>query len=231
MNPASGTGAPSPSAERMTPGYFLACCWFRIFFATYQPRTIYHVERVPKSGPAILAANHVSLIDPPLVGTATRRVLHYLARESAFTNPIAGAILRSWNCVPLDRDGGSARGLKTILEHLRNGQAIMMFPEGTRSPDGKIQSARPGIGLAIVKSGAPVIPIRVFGTFELFGRKHLLPRPGCVAVKFGKALDFADARAQAADCTPARRKEIYQEVSDALMAAIGALQPTSDDAG
>ncbi len=220
---------PTPAAEAMGLGYFLGWWWFRFFFATYQPRRIMHAARVPARGPAILAANHASFIDPPLIGSATPRVLQYLARESAFSNPVAGAILRSWNCVPLDRDGGSARGLKTILNRLRDGQAIMMFPEGTRSPDGRLQPARPGLGLAIARSSAPVIPIRVFDTHEHYGRGHWLPRPGRVVVKFGRPMHFREERDRAKSGTPEERKEIYRRIADTLMAAIGALTPVPDD--
>ena len=123
-------------------------------------------ERVPLKGGVILASNHASFLDPPLVGSGLQRDINYLARESLFRYPGIGALLRSWNSVPVDRDGGGAAGLRAILDRLLAGGAIILFPEGTRTPDGKLQPARSGIGLTVIKSDAPVVPVRTFGTFE-----------------------------------------------------------------
>ncbi len=177
-------------------------------------------------GPVILASNHASFFDPPLVGSASKREINYLARESLFRFPVVGSILRSVNSVPVDREGGGAAGLRAIFDRLQKGGAIILFPEGTRTPDGKLQNAKSGIGLTVIKSNAPVVPVRVFGTFEAFSRHHGFPRPRKVAVKFGKPLDFARQRAEAKTCTKARLKEIYQEVADELMAEISKLTPS-----
>ena len=99
-----------------------------------------------------------------------RRGINYLARENLFRLPVVGWVLRQWNVVPVDREGGGAKGLKAILDRLLAGGAIIVFPEGTRSRDGRLQPARSGIGLTVIKSAAPVIPVRVFGTFEAYGR-------------------------------------------------------------
>jgi 1-acyl-sn-glycerol-3-phosphate acyltransferase len=179
-------------------------------------------------GGVILASNHASYLDPPLVGSGLKRDINYLARESLFRFPVVGAVLRSWNSVPVDRDGGGAAGLKIILGRLLDGGAIILFPEGTRSPDGKLQRARSGIGLTVIKSNAPVVPVRVFGTFEAFGRNHKFPRPKKVAVKYGVPLRFEKLRADAKDCSKPRLKEIYQEVADEIMVAIAKLEPKTD---
>ena len=175
-------------------------------------------------GPAILASNHMSFLDPPLVGAAARREINYLARESLFRFPVIGSLLRSVNAVPVDREGGGASGLRAIFDRLIKGEAIILFPEGTRSTDGSLQKAKSGIGLTVIKSEAPVVPVRVFGTFEAMSRRHSIPRPRKVAVRFGKALDFADLRSEAKTCSKQRLKEIYQEVADRIMAAIGELK-------
>src|SRR5438093_10360285 len=104
--------------------YRLAWSGFRVVFAVYFRWRVYHPERVPLQGPVILAANHASYIDPPLVGAGLKRSINYLARESLFRFPVVGAILRSWEVVPVDRDGGGARGLKAILDRLLGGGAI-----------------------------------------------------------------------------------------------------------
>jgi 1-acyl-sn-glycerol-3-phosphate acyltransferase len=176
----------------------------------------------------ILASNHASFLDPPLVGSPLHRDINYLARESLFRYPGVGALLRSWNSVPVDRDGGGAKGLKIILNRLLAGAGIILFPEGTRTLDGRLQPAQSGIGLIVIKSAAPVVPVRVFGTFEAYGRNRKFPRPHRVAVKYGRPMNFEVLRAEAKTCDKARLKEIYQQVADEIMAAIAKLEPKAD---
>jgi 1-acyl-sn-glycerol-3-phosphate acyltransferase len=201
---------------------------FRGLFGFYFRWRVFNPGRVPPAGPVILACNHASYLDPPLVGAGLPRQIHYLARESLFHIPVLAAILRSWKVVPVDRDGGSGRGLKAILDRLQNGGAIILFPEGTRTPDGHLQPARAGIGLAVIKSDAPVVPARVFGTFEAYGKHLRWPRPRPLAVKYGQPLAFAALRAEARTCSKPRLKQIYQEVADEIMATIAGLEPKED---
>ena len=189
---------------------------------------VFNTERVPLTGGVILASNHASFLDPPLVGSGLSRSINYLARESLFRFPGMGALLRSWSAVPVDRDGGGAAGLKAILERLLAGGAIILFPEGTRTRDGKLQPARSGIGLTVIKSDAVVIPVRTFGTFEAYGRHITFPRPKPVAVKYGRPMKFEQLRTEAKTCSKARLKEIYQEIANEIMAAIAALEPGED---
>jgi 1-acyl-sn-glycerol-3-phosphate acyltransferase len=212
----------------MNPSYYTGWLLFRLMYATYFRWRVFNPERVPLQGPVILASNHASFLDPPLVGSGLKRDINYLARESLFRYPGVGTLLRSWNSVPVDRDGGGARGLKAILDRLLAGGAIILFPEGTRTQDGQLQKARSGIGLTVIKSAAPVVPVRVFGTFEAYGRKIKIPRPHQVTVKYGRPMDFAELRAEAKTCDKARLKQIYQQVADEIMAAIARLEPHAD---
>jgi 1-acyl-sn-glycerol-3-phosphate acyltransferase len=116
----------------------------RLVFRTYFRARAAGEEHVPLEGPFILASNHASFMDPPLVGSFCGRPISYLARESLFAQPWFGWLLRKVGCVPVDRDGASGRGLKTILERLLAGDGIILFPEGTRSPTGELQRARAG---------------------------------------------------------------------------------------
>ncbi len=209
----------------MNLSYRLGWIFFRTLYATYFRWRVFGAENVPETGGVILASNHASFLDPPLVGSGLKRGINYLARESLFRFPGMGALLRSWSAVPVDRDGGGARGLKMILDRLLAGGAIILFPEGTRTRDGKLQPARSGIGLTVIKSSAPVVPVRVFGTFEAYGRHHKFPRPHRVAVKYGQPMNFEDLRAEAKTCDKTRLKEIYQQVADEIMAAIAKLEP------
>jgi 1-acyl-sn-glycerol-3-phosphate acyltransferase len=208
--------------------YWLGWASFRLMFATYFRWRYFNPERVPLSGPVILASNHASFLDPPLVGAALSRPLNYMARDTLFRFPGIGWLLRQWQAVPVDREGGGAAGLRKILEALDADRAVIVFPEGTRTRDGQLQHARSGIGLMVLKSKAPVIPVRVFGTFDAYGRTARFPKPCRVAVKYGKPLYFVALRQEAQSCTKTRLKEIYQQAADEIMAAIGALEPRLD---
>jgi 1-acyl-sn-glycerol-3-phosphate acyltransferase len=214
----------------MHPIYFVGWFLFRNIYRVYFRFRACNAERVPQEGPVILASNHESFLDPMLVGAGLSRGINYLARENLFRFPPLGWLLRNWQVVPVDRDGGGAKGLKAILDRLLDGGAIILFPEGTRTRDGHLQPARAGIGLTVIKSEAPVVPVRVFGTFAAYSRHMRFPRPVSVAVKYGKPLMFESLRAEARSCSKARLKEIYQEVANELMAAIAKLEPCTDKA-
>jgi 1-acyl-sn-glycerol-3-phosphate acyltransferase len=210
--------------------YWIGWSFFRISYGVCFGWRSYNPERVPLTGPVILASNHASFVDPPLVGIPLKRPLNFLARSTLFRFPGVGATLRSWQAVPVDREGGGGAGLKAILDRLLEGGAILLFPEGTRTKDGNLQPGRSGIGLAVIKSNAPVVPVRVFGTFQAFGRHMRFPRRHQIAVKYGRPLLFAELRAEARQCSKPRLKQIYQEVADEIMAAIARLEPGEDKA-
>jgi len=212
----------------MNPSYRLGWLFFRAMFAVYFRWRVFNPERVPTTGGVIIASNHASFLDPPLVGAGLPRDINYLARESLFRYPGIGALLRSWNSVPVDRDGGGASGLREILSRLYAGGAIILFPEGTRTKDGKLQPARSGIGLTVIKSDVPVIPVRTFGTFECYNRKWKFHMPISLAVKYGRPMNFEALRAEAKTCAKPRLKEIYQQVADEIMAELAKLEPKAD---
>ena len=218
------------AAGKMNFVYTVTWLTGRLLYATYFRWRVFHPERVPLTGPVILAANHASYMDPPLVGCGLPRTVNYLARESLFKNLVFGWFLRQLSSVPVDRDGGGAAGLRAIISRLESGGVILLFPEGTRTSDGKLQPARSGIGLTVIKSTAPVVPVRVFGTFEAFGRHMKIPRPRPIALKYGEPLAFETLRAEAKTCTKPRLKEIYQQVANEIMAAIAKLEAVQDKA-
>ena len=208
--------------------YWIGWSFFRISYSTLFGWTAYNRERVPKSGPVILASNHASFLDPPLVGIPLKRPLNFLARETLFRYPGIGALLRSWQAVPVDREGGGGSGLKAILDRLLQGGGILLFPEGTRTHDGNLQAGRSGIGLAVIKSNAPVVPVRVFGTYEAFGRHVKFFRRHRIGVKYGIPMYFTELRAEAKTCSKPRLKQIYQQIANEIMAAIGKLERCED---
>ena len=210
--------------------YRLGWCFFRTVYAVYFRWHVYGPDRVPATGPVILASNHASFLDPPLVGAGLRRLVIMLARRSLFRFPGFGQLLRLWHAVPIDQDSGSAAGLKTILGRLRDGHAVLIFPEGSRSSDGRLQPGRAGLGLVVLKSAASVVPVRIWGTYEAYGRGARLPRPRRVAVKYGHPILFDDLRAEAESSSKTRYKEICQEIADRVMAAIAAMAPGAESA-
>jgi 1-acyl-sn-glycerol-3-phosphate acyltransferase len=143
------------------------------------------VERVPCSGACILAANHASSLDPPVLGAAvTHRMVHYMARDSLFKPPILSWVLPNLGVVPLNRDRGDIAALRRALQILKEGGVLGLFPEGTRTTTGQMQEAKGGVGFLVAKAGAPVIPARIRGTYEAWpkGRRF---RPHRVSIAYG----------------------------------------------
>lgn len=204
--------------------YWVGWSFFRVTYAVYLRYRSFDSQRVPKTGPVILASNHASILDPPLVGIGLHRVTTFLARDTLFKGAV-GWLFRHWHAIPIDREGSGAAGMKRILSALSEGRAVLLFPEGTRTRDGHLQPARSGIGLLVLKSGAPVVPVRVWGTFEAMGRGVHFPKPERVIVKYGEPMRFTELRAEARVCSKERLREIYQQVADEIMAAIAKLEP------
>jgi 1-acyl-sn-glycerol-3-phosphate acyltransferase len=140
-------------------------------------------ENLPVKGGGLLLSNHLSYLDVIAIGLAVPRQLRYVARSSLFV-PVLGPFIRSVGGFPIDREGGGVAGLKETLRRLRAGQIVLIFPEGTRSPDGEIQELKPGVA-ALARSGVPFYPAAVAGTFESLPRGRILPRWHPIHVHFG----------------------------------------------
>jgi 1-acyl-sn-glycerol-3-phosphate acyltransferase len=171
-----------------------------------------------EEGPAILASNHASYIDPPLVGVACRREIYYLARKSLFEKPVFGPLIARVNAFPVDRDRGDVAAVRAILQILKAGKRVVVFPEGTRSSDGNLQPAKAGVGLIIAKSLAPVVPIRIFGSYAALPRSGGIRLFAPVTLVVGKPLYFTKQDLGTGE------RSVYQGLSDRVMAAIAALE-------
>ena len=136
--------------------YWLGWSCFRVMYATYFRWRVLHPERVPLEGAVLLASNHASFLDPPLVGCGLKRQCTFLARDSLFRFRFTRWLLTHWQAVPIDRDGGGPAGIRRILGALSLGRAVILFPEGTRTRDGQLQRVRSGVGL-IVAAVSPVL--------------------------------------------------------------------------
>ena len=177
------------------------------------------VEYIPRHGGFIVAANHASLIDPPIVGAQVPRQLAAFARKTLWKGGISSWWLDIVGVIPVDRDGGSDIGaIRRVLQTLKQDKGIILFPEGTRTPTGQLQQAKAGVGLMACRTGVPVVPARVFGTFEACGRNRPVRLGTPVSVVFGPPLLAADYDDHL------EGKERYQHASDRIMSAIAALE-------
>ncbi len=170
-------------------------------------------ERMIMKGGVLIVANHVSFMDPTTVGWAVRRELFYLARKTLFKPPIMDWLLPWCNVLPIDRDGGESSSLRQIIHLLKNGGPLLLFPEGTRSPDGNLQKAYPGAGFIAVKAGVPIVPVRLFGTYESFPRHKKLPSFKPIRVVIGEPYQPRLPEGK-------RDKHIYGTVADEMMEKI-----------
>jgi 1-acyl-sn-glycerol-3-phosphate acyltransferase len=177
-------------------------------------------ENVPLEGPLLLAANHVSAMDPPVVGSAAPRPLHYMAKAELFRVPFLGWLISHLNAHPVERDGADATALRHALLLLREKKALLVFPEGTRGTEGTLQPGRPGAGMLAALSEAPVVPVYVQGTGEALPRGASRPQLTTVTVRYGPPLRFERGRG----------RHRYQEISDQIMAAIGRLKAEAEQA-
>jgi 1-acyl-sn-glycerol-3-phosphate acyltransferase len=180
---------------------------------------VIHRERMIQSGPVILAMNHQSYLDPPLAGTACDRPIYFLARRTLLDVPLLGRILPKLNVIPVNQEGVDRSAIKAVIRVLQAGNGVLVFPEGSRTLDGKIQAAEPGLGLVIAKTLAPVVPMRIFGAREALprggGRRlRLVP----ITIVIGEPILFS-----AADLEPSG-KNLYAALSDRVMKAISTLR-------
>lgn len=176
-------------------------------FGTVWRMRVYGGENMPKTGPVIVACNHVSYFDPPVLGTASPRRISYMAKEELFRIPVLGPAIRAVGAYPVDRDGSATSAIKRSVEVLRRGGVIGIFPEGGRNLRGTAE-ARGGVALLASLGKAPVVPARLTGT----GNAKRLEQ---FRVYFGKPLSL-----------PADRKASREEMAnftDEVMRAIRSL--------
>ena len=177
---------------------------FRVFFRTFYKVEIVGLDNIPQTGAVVLACNHVSNFDPPLVGgfVGLKRDPIYIIKKELTSIPLVGAALKSFGFIAIDRyrKGGDMQSLKKALKIIKEGKALFIFPEGTRSKTGKPIRPKAGIGFLLWHCQAPVVPIRVFNTEKMpFIRnlKVVIGKPFMLEKKEGKQTkeqfqDFAD---------------------------------------
>ena len=191
------------------------------FFHNFYDYTQSGRENIPGDGPVIFAANHVSFYDPPAIGACLPRQINYFARDTLFKG-LFGKGLVQIGTIPVARENAEVKSLKAIFRTLKAGGAVAIYPEGTRSADGQLAEPKAGAGMIACKSKATVIPTRLFGTYEAYGRGSKIPKiGGRIHIAYGEAM-------RTEDIDPGKaHPERYLEASRRIMARIEQLQKLS----
>jgi len=145
------------------------------------------LENLPKEGSFLIAANHASFLDPPFIGSQVPRQIAYFARKTLWKKGFASWWLDEVGTIPVDRDGGQdVSAIKRVLKALKDDKGLILFPEGTRTPDGHLQEPKAGVGLIACRAQVPVVPARIFGSYEAFGKGRPLKLGTPVTIVFGQ---------------------------------------------
>jgi 1-acyl-sn-glycerol-3-phosphate acyltransferase len=203
----------------MQPVYGFCHYALRMVFDMVFRGEVVGVGNLPRHGGFLLAANHASFIDPPMIGVHVERQIAYFARKTLWKPGFASWWLDSVGTIPVDRDGGQdVSAIKRVIKALKQERGLILFPEGTRTTDGRLQPAKAGVGFIAIKTQVPVVPVRIFGSFEAYGKGRGMRLGTPVTVVFGKPM------LPAAYDDPAAGKERAQRASERIMAEIARLQ-------
>jgi 1-acyl-sn-glycerol-3-phosphate acyltransferase len=199
--------------------YYFGRALFRLFFRVFVRWEVRGRENIPLAGGAILAPNHISHLDPPLVGSAVKRPVNFMAKRELFSVPLLGKIIRRTRAFPISRDRADREALKKAYQLLAAGELLVMFPEGTRSPDGRLQAAEPGFALIAAKAGVPVIPIALIGANRVLPKGSIFVRPGKIKVRIGAPICYDSS------LTDGTKRESLRIFADRVMRAISQMLP------
>ena len=179
-----------------------------VFYPLYRIRVTGR-ENFPKDGGILLCANHIHALDPPVVGITSPRPVHFMAKEELFEAPILKGLIPKLNAFPVKRGMSDRKAMRTGLSLLREGKVVGLFPEGTRSQDGKLQEGLAGAGFFALRGNADVMPCAVIGSYKPFRR---------LKVVYGEPIKMEPFR---------ERKASAEEVTKVIMAEIGKLIETN----
>ena len=195
--------------------YFISRNALKIFLKLFFRLKVFGTENLPKRGPYIVAGNHVSYVDPPVVASAVPVRIRCLARDNLFKKDLMGWWVRGMNCIPVKRDKFDMKVMKEALKALANKEVVALFPEGTRSVDGVIKEPKLGIGFLAHKAQVPVIPFYIKGTSAVLPKNARSLKFNPISFYFGKRIDPA-----AFDRDPENLKTRYLEITQEVMAGI-----------
>ena len=179
------------------------------------------LERIPRRGAALIVGNHVGTVDPVLLGIHIARFdVFYMAKSELFRNPALGWLFRRCHVFPVVRDSPDRGALRAALRHLDSGHVLLVYPEGTRSADGRVQQAHPGAGFIARHSGVPIIPVASWGSERVLPKGAWLPRRADVHQRIGEAFQLPE---RGADGRPLGNRAAVE----LMMARVAALLPSS----
>jgi 1-acyl-sn-glycerol-3-phosphate acyltransferase len=197
--------------------YWLGWMSFGAAFRTIFGMRVIGEENLITEGAVLVASNHQSFLDPPLIGNLYKTEMVFLARKSLFKGP-ATWVYPQWNAIPVDQDRPDMASLKTIIRKLKEGHRVLVFPEGARTIDGNLGEAAPGIGLIAAKSAVPIQPVRISGAREALPRGSGRIRFARITVTIGRPIYLTPEELKSASS-----KQGYDDLAKRIMGAIGAL--------
>jgi 1-acyl-sn-glycerol-3-phosphate acyltransferase len=199
---------------------FRFCCWSCLrLWNRFETRGS---ENVPAEGGCIIAANHASYLDPPVVGCGVpHRVVRFMARDTLYKKGFVNWLFTHLATIPIARGKGDIAALKKSLHILKDGYCLGVFPEGTRTNDGQLQEAKGGIGFLIAKASVPVVPAYVDGTFVAYPRGSKTVRPARIRVRFGTPIWPAEIAALGSG------RDVYERAAALVMSRIAALRDSA----
>jgi len=199
--------------------YYLGRVLFRAIFRLLCSWEVEGRENLPQKGGVILAPNHISYLDPPLAGSAVNRPVYFMAKRELFSIPILGWLIRRTHAFPVSRGAADRQALRKAQELLERGEVVVMFPEGRRSPDGRLQHAELGLALIAARARALVVPMALIGSDRALPRGSPFFRPAKIKVRIGPPLRFDEA------ANPHISRETLQPFADKIMEAIRQMLP------
>ncbi len=203
------------------PFYFLLVSLARGFFKSCFDLRVINREKLYEDGPCIYVANHQSFLDPPVIGQLFEEEMHFLARKTLFDNPVLNLVFPRKNILPIDQERPDPSSILRVLRTVKEGGRILIFPEGSRTPDGEMKEAMPGIGLILGRlAGVPVIPIRIEGAYDCLPIHSSRLRFRPITLSIGDPIPFT------AEELKARSREGQLAIGRKVMDAIRALPTT-----
>lgn len=199
-------------------GQSLVRWFFRILTMLCYRVRVHGLENYPKTERILVCANHQSFLDPIIVGVVCPRPVNYLARKTLFDFLPLAAFLRFNDTIPLDRESSGLAGVKETLRRLKKDEAVVMFPEGTRSKDGELLPLMPGFYLLAKRTKATLMPLGIDGCFTAYPPGAWLPRPGKIDAVMGKPIPFEEyaelSEQETTELLEARLKTCFEEARE-----------------
>lgn len=207
-------------------GYPLIAFLFRPLVRRLWISEVHGLDNIPKTGPYVIALNHESYFDFICFTAAVNRRIHYLAAEKFFEHPFWKWVMRIMGAIRVDRFASVHKIMLHEITHvIEKGQLIGIFPEGMRSPDGKLLRGKPGVAYLALHAGVPVIPVGLIGTYEIMSRSDCYPRLSKAIVRIGKPMRFSGMKGARSDT--AQLTHITDEIMEQIAALTGEQYPHS----